>query len=234
MSRRRAKKKKQEIPTVSVTVPPASLPQTILQLPVSSFPALAFLLNSPILRHLRKIVCLGVGDLCRRHAARLQLSFILKLRSELAVGDVTYFDPICCSDCSGALDRMGVRTEAEDSEGKFDSDPQILFFMPHCPRFLYHNLLLKNWTIEGLSGLAVIGNSFLEYSEKFRTFVQQKRSCVEDIFDAGVVVEQPLDFGGNEAFSTLSLMLIDREKLANVGDGLLAKRWRFMHAQGDE
>jgi hypothetical protein len=152
----------------------------------------------------------------------------------LAIGEVTSFDPICCSDCSGTLDRMGIRTEPEDREGKFNSNPQFLFFMPHCPRFLYDNLLLKNWTIEGLSGLVVIANSFLEYSEKCRTLVQWKRSCIEDIFDAGVVVEKPLDFGENEAFSTVSLMSIDGEKLASVADELLAKQWEFMHAQTDE
>jgi hypothetical protein len=45
MSRRRAKKKKLEIPTVYVTVPQASFPQLIPRLPVSSFPAVPFLLN---------------------------------------------------------------------------------------------------------------------------------------------------------------------------------------------
>lgn len=41
-----------------------------------------------------------------------------------------------------------------------------LFYMPHCGRAMYNNLLWANWSPQDLSQLALIGNSFQSYMER--------------------------------------------------------------------
>ena len=41
-----------------------------------------------------------------------------------------------------------------------------LFYMPHCGRAMYNNLLWANWSPQHLSKVAVIGNSFHSYLER--------------------------------------------------------------------
>ncbi len=41
-----------------------------------------------------------------------------------------------------------------------------LFFMPHCGRAMYNNLLWANWSPEKLAHTAIIGNSFSSYLER--------------------------------------------------------------------
>ncbi|KAG7549130.1 hypothetical protein ISN45_Aa06g000610, partial [Arabidopsis thaliana x Arabidopsis arenosa] len=41
-----------------------------------------------------------------------------------------------------------------------------LFFTPHCEAKLDSNLLEANWKIDGLSKIALFGNSFYKYEEQ--------------------------------------------------------------------
>ena len=35
-----------------------------------------------------------------------------------------------------------------------------IFYMPHCGTALYNNLLWRNWSVDALSKVVIIGNSF--------------------------------------------------------------------------
>jgi hypothetical protein len=48
--------------------------------------------------------------------------------------------------------------EEEEDSGSSGGGSKALFFMPHCPRRLYSNLLWANWRPRALSSLAVAGN----------------------------------------------------------------------------
>lgn len=41
-----------------------------------------------------------------------------------------------------------------------------LFYMPHCGKAMYNNLLWANWSPQNLSQVALIGNSFQSYMER--------------------------------------------------------------------
>jgi flagellar biosynthesis protein FliQ len=45
-------------------------------------------------------------------------------------------------------------------------EEKTLFFMPHCGKAMYNNLLWANWSVDKLEKMAVIGNSFSSYHEK--------------------------------------------------------------------
>ena len=44
--------------------------------------------------------------------------------------------------------------------GKRSVTQNTVFYMPHCGKALYNNLLWKNWSKERLKKLVIIGNSF--------------------------------------------------------------------------
>ena len=41
-----------------------------------------------------------------------------------------------------------------------------VFYMPHCGTALYNNLLWSNWSVDALSKMVVIGNSFRGLEER--------------------------------------------------------------------
>jgi hypothetical protein len=227
---RRKKRKNAEIPVVNVIVSHDVLPCTILGLSVTVYPALGCIQKKLQDRGIRRVMCLGIGDPCRSGAARLQLAFILKLSGQLNISNLVFYDPICCPQCVVTLGKMGIECQTEDCEGRFEFDRTTLFFMPHCPRFLYHNLLVENWTSEKMADLLLIGNSFSYYSDECRLFLQPKRSSVEDLFDAGVVTENVLDFNGSDTFSTTSLMEANAAGLTTIDAQFFISRPEFMHA----
>ena len=44
---------------------------------------------------------------------------------------------------------------------------RTLFYMPHCGKALYNNLLWANWTPELLTNLLIIGNSFQHVCDRY-------------------------------------------------------------------
>jgi hypothetical protein len=212
---------------VAMTQP---LPEIIRSLSVSAFPAVKAIRREIDRRGIRCIVCLGIGDPCRDLSARLQLAFVHSLAEQASISEIQFFDPVCCAACRAALATMDFAVLANDSEGRFTIDRTTLFFMPHCPRFLYHNLLAFNWNSAQLAELLIVGNSFRQYSEKCRLFLQQKRSAVEDLFDAGMIDDDNLDFRGNDAFNGLSVISANRNRIAKADSLFFEDRPVYMHA----
>ena len=55
----------------------------------------------------------------------------------------------------------------EDEEGGRHVEAPTLFYMPHCEAVLYDNLLKANWSRASLPLLAIIGNSFKTYADRW-------------------------------------------------------------------
>jgi len=52
-------------------------------------------------------------------------------------------------------------------EGKKRSEERTLFYMLHCGKALYNNLVWANWNPVHLNNTIIIGNSFTGMSERF-------------------------------------------------------------------
>lgn len=50
---------------------------------------------------------------------------------------------------------------------KYTTKECTLFYMPHCGIAMYNNLLWANWDPATLSDMAVIGNRFSSYNERY-------------------------------------------------------------------
>lgn len=149
-----------------------------------------------LLRPLRpfvELVCLGVGSFASSASARYQLALALLLRQELQhvlpsgtaedgcensemPRHMDVYDPIFDEVELTLLHARGCRVPTCNEEGRHTALLPTLFFMPHCGRQLYANLLQANWGVAPLSQLAVLGNSFGAYADAL-TDAQRERSA---------------------------------------------------------
>ena len=127
-------------------------------------------LKSHLPNNIHQLACFGIGNFADVPAATFQvaLSFILydHVRQRAPPGqdvDFNSYDPIFSELEKGFLERCHCHVPKSNEEGRRCAPNVTLFFMPHCGRQLYANLLRANWSIENLQRLIIIGNSFEEY-----------------------------------------------------------------------
>ncbi|XP_058707756.1 SRR1-like protein [Poecile atricapillus] len=137
-----------------------------------------------------RCVCYGLGRFGRCPAARYQLAFLLLLLEELRVppGRCALFDPAFSAreaaetpgaepGAAGARGRGSAVTGAAGpgQEGKHGvQGAATLFYMVHCGKALYNNLLWSNWSPAALSKLVIIGNSFRGIEERLLSRILER------------------------------------------------------------
>ncbi|XP_062471720.1 SRR1-like protein [Pezoporus occidentalis] len=124
-----------------------------------------------------RCVCYGLGRFGACPAARYQLAFLLLLLEELRVppGQCSLFDPVFSPREAAALRQLGMRLLPENEEGKHDVEGSAtVFYMVHCGKALYNNLLWRNWSAEALSKMVIIGNSFRGMEERLLSRVLER------------------------------------------------------------
>ncbi|CAO2629060.1 SRR1-like protein [Lemmus lemmus] len=122
-------------------------------------------------------VCYGLGNFASCATARSQLAFMLLFleKCQIPRSHCWVYDPLfSCTEVS-ALTALGVTVLRENEEGKRSVQGQpTVFYMPHCGTALYNNLLWSNWSVDALSRVLIIGNSFRGLKERLLTRILQK------------------------------------------------------------
>uniref|UniRef100_A0A8B9TNX1 SRR1 domain containing n=1 Tax=Anas platyrhynchos TaxID=8839 RepID=A0A8B9TNX1_ANAPL len=116
-----------------------------------------------------RCVCYGLGRFGTCPNARHQLAFLLLLLQSMEVPPdrCLVFDPAFSELEVAALGELGLRLLPENEEGKHRvRDSPTLFYMVHCGKALYNNLLWRNWAPAVLSNMVIIGNSFKGMQER--------------------------------------------------------------------
>lgn len=100
-------------------------------------------------------------------AARYQFALLLLIidafKLENQIEHVELFDPLFSdADIRVIKNHYGldVISSNERAMKTCDANLTTLFFMPHCPKALYNNLLYANWSNDRLNRLIIFGNSF--------------------------------------------------------------------------
>ncbi|XP_029572708.1 SRR1-like protein isoform X2 [Salmo trutta] len=96
----------------------------------------------------QECVCYGLGSFSSCVTARYQLAMLLLILESLKIPmeRCSVYDPVFSS--------------GEMEEGKRAVSRPTLFYLMHCGKALYNNLLWKNWSRDALPLLTIIGNSF--------------------------------------------------------------------------
>ncbi|NXT33552.1 SRR1L protein, partial [Pelecanoides urinatrix] len=123
-----------------------------------------------------RCVCYGLGRFSGCPAARHQLAFLLLLLEELGVppGRCSLFDPVFSAQEAAALGQLGLRLLPDNEEGKHGVEGSTLFYMVHCGKALYNNLLWRNWSAGALSKMVIIGNSFKGMEERLLSRILER------------------------------------------------------------
>ncbi|XP_058888858.1 SRR1-like protein isoform X1 [Acipenser ruthenus] len=116
-------------------------------------------------------VCYGLGRFSSCASSRYQLALLLLLLESLQIpaSRCYIYDPMFSNAEVGILEDFGMTVLTENEEGKRPAHRPTLFYLIHCGKALYNNLLWKNWSARSLSQLTVIGNSFHGIEERLLT-----------------------------------------------------------------
>ncbi|XP_010894626.2 SRR1-like protein isoform X1 [Esox lucius] len=107
-------------------------------------------------------VCYGLGSFSSCVTARYQLAMLLLLLESLKIPTerCSVYDPVFSPGERDVLRQLGLTVLNENEEGKRAVLRPTLFYLMHCGKALYNNLLWKNWSSDALPRLTIIGNSF--------------------------------------------------------------------------
>uniref|UniRef100_A0AAR2JEM2 SRR1-like domain-containing protein n=1 Tax=Pygocentrus nattereri TaxID=42514 RepID=A0AAR2JEM2_PYGNA len=85
---------------------------------------------------------------------------------QIPVGQCSMYDPVFTVSEREILRELGFTVLTENEEGKRAVCRPTLFYLMHCGKALYNNLLWRNWSPHILPKVIVIGNSFLGIQER--------------------------------------------------------------------
>jgi len=164
---------------------------------------------------LAKLVCYGLGNFSSCVIARYQLALFLCLKQDL-MAEVSLFDPAFSLEEKAMLLRLECGVIAQNEEGKHQVDAPTLFYMPHCAKELYNNLLWANWS-PSLSKLVILGNSFSHMMDSLP--LRQFHNNWNYISKAGPLVEEygvKNCFRFNDIFNDTAVHIFPKTKMQRL------------------
>ncbi|XP_054904794.1 SRR1-like protein [Poeciliopsis prolifica] len=113
-------------------------------------------------------VCYGLGCFSSCVSARYQLAMLLLLldAGHIPLKDCSLYDPAFSVAEKDILRELGLTVLTENEEGKRLASKPTIFYLMHCGKALYNNLLWQNWNPHCLSLVAIIGNCFSGIRER--------------------------------------------------------------------
>jgi hypothetical protein len=117
-----------------------------------------------------KIICYGLGsvddNLSSRHQLALLILFIEDIKihfNEIEIDEIEVYDPLFNQNDLYLLENLlkfNVPRINTQCMRNIDNSSTTIFYMPHCPKSLYNNVLYSNWSPSLLNKIIIIGNSF--------------------------------------------------------------------------
>ena len=179
------------------------------------------------------LICYGLGSLEDNFLSRYQFALLLLMIDELKsksikINLIELFDPVFTElDKCLLLNNYKFNLATENTRciksinelltiGSENELNSVLFYMPHCARPLYNNLLFSNWSHQSLSKIILLGNSFrtIEANTSQQllntsyTFVRDGLHLCEE-----TAINCECEF--TNAFVDLSFHLFDKNRLSN-------------------
>eukprot|EP00941_MAST-03F_sp_MAST-3F-sp1_P002856 g2856.t1 len=101
-----------------------------------------------------------------------------------------YFDPLTSTEEKEFLATKDILCIDKNEEGKRKVERETLFFMPHCDKWLYNNVIWANWG-SFLSKIVIIGNTFSTYLENTVRAVDRENpdNCMFTLLEKQLVQE---------------------------------------------
>jgi SRR1 len=123
------------------------------------------------------LVCYGIGNFTKTStsyysASMYQLALALSIREAWGINESYFLDP-CINLIETEILRQHQFQILENRQGRqrflngTEAKKLIIFFMPHCPKRLYENVICAHY--DSLSRVLILGNSLRNYGDAFGT-----------------------------------------------------------------
>ncbi|XP_013907855.1 PREDICTED: LOW QUALITY PROTEIN: collagen triple helix repeat-containing protein 1 [Thamnophis sirtalis] len=166
-----------------------------------------------------RCVCYGLRSFCSCGKARLQLAFLLLLLEGLGVAPEScfVFDPVFSTLETGLLGGLSLTVLQWNEEGKRSIEGPTHFYMIHCGKVRYNNLLWSNWFAEALPQMVVVGNSFRGFEERLLAKVfWENCSYIAKVLEATQEEALPPHLQHPDVFNDTSLHCFPLQKLRGL------------------
>lgn len=128
---------------------------------------------------IESIVSYGIGHIGSSRIARAQLALLLHIRLHSSNGkpsqfgvDTNLFDPVLTLQEKSEISLHGINLITTNEECRRNVDSKTtLFYMPHCDKPMYENVLWANWNCKDMKRVLIFGNSFRLIGERTPTNV---------------------------------------------------------------
>ncbi|KAK2840970.1 hypothetical protein Q7C36_012549 [Tachysurus vachellii] len=168
-------------------------------------------------------VCYGLGNFSSSVSARYQLAMLLLLLDalQIAVVQCSLYDPVfTVSECE-TLRELGFNVLSENEEGKRAVRHPTLFYLMHCGKALYNNLLWKNWSPQILPKVIIIGNSFLGIQERMlQRELDRDYSFLSDVTDVCEETSLPCSQRFLDVFNDTAVIRFPPHKLHKLPESI--------------
>lgn len=162
-----------------------------------------------------RIICLGLGRFLECPISRYQFAFIRCLQEAINCDrQIQYFDPVFGRQEVETLEHLNGIVLRENCEGKYLVDVTTLFYLPHCPKQISNNLLWKNWSLQSLEKVFLIGNSFSGIIRNSPNRLLEKNAhFILEVEDSCREIEFENNFNHTDIFNDTSLHYFDVSSL---------------------
>lgn len=164
----------------------------------------------------RQIVCYGLGSFSTCSSSSFQLALLLILQEEFLC-DISIYDPVFTDTEKCILRNIGINVLVENDECKHKAIEPTLFYMIHCGKPMYNNVLCANWNIDSLKNVFIMGNSF-NHIELFNSekLLKAKLRYIYNVLPYTIEIDIPNTFKFDDVFNNTSLHYFCSEKLSNL------------------
>ncbi|KAJ8379813.1 hypothetical protein SKAU_G00005910 [Synaphobranchus kaupii] len=164
-------------------------------------------------------VCYGLGSFSTCISSRYQLAMLILLLDTLRIPPVqcSVFDPVFTPAEREVLQALGFTVLTENEEGKRPVSRPTLFYLIHCGKALYNNLLWRNWSPHALPRLTIVGNSFRGMQERMvHRDLQRDYSFISDVIGACEETALPCSPRFLDVFNDTAVLRFPPQRLASL------------------
>ena len=228
MRRRKKKGGLADLPTVEIRLTKEDIIKDIRKHSSVEYPAFSKTISILSEKKVKHIVCLGIGDICIDINARKRLAFVMRVCRELEIS-VSFFDPITCRACLDLIAETykNITIETENRNGRYSSAEGCIVGF-HLPFFLLNNAVYQNLTKEQIKDFVFIGNSFRHC---FR--LRKGESILKEVVDNGLIIDDELDFLGDDTFDLTSILTCDEERIDEINESFWSKPRDFLEKESE-
>ncbi|XP_062854365.1 SRR1-like protein [Trichomycterus rosablanca] len=171
-------------------------------------------------------VCYGLGNFSSCVSARYQLAMLLLLLGalQIPVERCCMYDPVFTGSECKTLRELGFTVLTENEEGKRAVSQPTLFYLMHCGKALYNNLLWSNWKPQTLPNVIVVGNSFLGIQERMlQKDLERDYSFLSDAMNVCEETSLPCSQRFLDVFNDTALIRFPSNKLHELSESTWAE-----------